>query len=335
MENKGFRQVIGITAAALLVVLWSVGAEAVEVYRFANGITASIHTSEEISDLWTTSDKTGTYLTHPAAGSVKLVDTAKSMHPFDKSEVAAALEAMHGFNTSVDVDVFILPCTPEVTGSSFARRGAIYLAPGTGPVDPSTLAYITTHEMGHVLTWAFLDDYPARWNSYLKMRGLGSAALDPTASHAERAREILAEDIRALFGGYLATVSGSIENHDLTVPQQVDGLRELLADYFKDAPEIQVQMTSRAFPNPCNPRTSIEMSLPAGAGTGDHDAVLRLYDIRGSLVKTVAGGLVSNNRLVIQWDGTGNAGQAVSSGKYLYVLELGQVVSQGAVTLVR
>lgn len=335
MENKGFRQVIGIAAAGLLVVLWSVGAGAVEVHRFANGITALIHTAEEITDLWTTSDKTGTYLTHPAAGSVKLADARQVMYPFDKSEVAAALEAMQGITTSVDVDVFILPSTPEAAGSSFARRGAIYLAPGTGPVDPSTLAYITTHEMGHVLTWAFLDDYPARWNAYLQLRGLGSASLDPSATHADRAREILAEDIRALFGGNLATISGSIENHDLVMPHQVDGLGELLAGYFKGAPDIQVQMTSRAFPNPCNPRTSIEMYLPVGAGTEDRDAVLRLYDVRGSLVKTVTGGLVTNNRLVIQWDGTGNAGQAASSGKYLYVLELGQVVSKGAVTLVR
>jgi hypothetical protein len=334
MENKGFRKVIGITAA-LLLVLGSVAAEAVEVHRLANGITASIHTAEEITSLWTTSDKNGTFLTHPAAGSVELMDNAASMHPFDKFEVAAALEAMQGFSTSVEVDVFILPSTPAAARSSFARRGVIYLAPGTGPVDPSTLAYITTHEMGHVLTWAFLDKDPSRWNSYLELRGLSAASLDPAAAHADRAREILAEDIRALFGGFLATVSGSIENHDLTVPQRVEGLRALLAGFFLGAPDIQVRFASSAFPNPCNPRTSIEMTLPVGVLANDQGAVLRLFDIRGSLVKTVTGGQVSNNRLVIQWDGTGQAGQVVSSGRYLYVLEFGQIVSKGAVTLVR
>jgi hypothetical protein len=335
MGNKGIRMVNGITAAGLLLVLWSVPVLAAEVHHFANGITATIHSPAEISAHLITSDKTGIYLTHPAAGSVALADNASDMHPFDGGEVAAALEAMQGFTTTVEVDVFILPATPTKTGSSFARRGAIYLAPGTGPVDPTTLAYITTHEMGHVLTWAYLDGYDARWNAYLDLRNLDAAALDPAARHADRAREILAEDIRALFGGTLATVTGSIENHELVMPQQVRGLRELLAGFFLKTPDLQLQLVSRAFPNPCNPRTSIEMALPAGSADESGDAILRLFDIRGALVKTVRGGQIANSRLVIQWDGTDGRGGVVSSGRYLYVLEMGQIVSKGAVTLVR
>lgn len=335
MVNKGFNRVMGIAAVVLSAMLWSIPAVSVEVHRFANGITATIHSPEEISDYWTTTDKGRTYLTHPAAGSVELIANTAVTYPFDANEVAAALEAMQGFSTDVDVDVFILPAFPASVGSSFARRGSIYLAPGIAPVDPSTLAYITTHEMGHVLTWAFMDQYPDRWDAYLDLRGLDESSLDPLTVHAARAREILAEDIRALFGGYLATTTGSIENHDLVVPRLVDGLKELLAEYFLGRPDLQMMAASQAFPNPCNPRTSIEMALPAGVAADETAATLRLYDIRGSLVKTVRGGRIANSRLVIQWDGSGPAGGAAASGRYLYVLEIGQVVSKGAVTLVR
>jgi len=63
--------------------------------------------------------------------------------------------------------------------------------------------------------------------------------------------------------------------------------------------------------------------------------ILRIFDIRGSLVKTFSGGHVSNNRLTIQWDGTGSSGGVASSGRYLYVVEVGQLISKGSVTLVR
>ncbi|MEN8007642.1 MAG: FlgD immunoglobulin-like domain containing protein, partial [Candidatus Krumholzibacteriota bacterium] len=212
---------------------------------------------------------------------------------------------------------------------------AIYLSPGTGPVDPSTVAYITTHEMGHVLTWAFIDDYPARWNAYMELRQLDESSLAVDAIHADRAREILAEDIRALFGGPLATVAGSIENHDLVHPQWVDGLKSMLAGFFLGGEDRPLQMTSSAFPNPCNPRTSIEMALPVGLAAESGSGVLRIFDIRGALVNTLRGGEVANHRLVIQWDGTGRSGSVVSSGRYIYVLEVGQVVSKGSVTLVR
>jgi len=336
MVNKGFRQVSGITAAIGLLVLLVTGlAAAAETHSFANGITANVYSPQEISDHWITFEKDSAYLMHPAAGTVELAATSDAVYPFDELEVVAALEAMKGFATSVDVDVFILPATPASIGSSFARRNAIYLAPGTGPVDPSTEAYVTTHEMGHVLTWAFMDGQPARWKAYLDIRGLDETSLQPDVIHADRAREILAEDIRALFGGPLATLSGSIENHDLFHPNHVEGLKKMLAEFFLGKDVSPVQLTSIAFPNPCNPRTTIELALPEGMDMNGHRGILRIFDIRGALVQTLTGGHVANNRLAIQWDGTGGSGTVVSSGRYLYVIEFGQLVSKGAVTLVR
>jgi hypothetical protein len=336
MVNKGFRQVSAITAAVVLLVLLVSGlAAAAEVHSFANGITATIYSPQEISDQWITLEKEGIYLTHPATGTVELTDDSDQMFPFDELEVAEALAAMHGFATSVDVDVFILPTMPARVTSSFSRRNIIYLAPGSGPVDPSTQAYITTHEMGHVFTWAFIDGQRARWKAYLDIRELDATSLQPDVTHADRAREILAEDIRALFGGPLATVSGSIENHDLFHPDRVAGLEKMLAEFFQGRDVPPVQLSSIAFPNPCNPRTTIEMAFPDDLDKEGQVGILRIFDIRGALVTTLTGGHVANNRLSIQWDGTGRSGAVVSSGRYLYVIEVGQLVSKGAVTLVR
>ncbi len=336
MANKGFRQISVITAAiGLLVLLGSGLAGAAEISRLSNGITVTIYSPAEISSQWTTLENNGVYLTHPAAGTVELADNSNTMYPFDQTEVVEALASMGGFETNVDVDVFILPAIPAGVGSSFARHNAIFLAPGIAPVDPSTVAYITTHEMGHLLTWAFLDGQPARWKSYLNIRGLDTSSLRPDVAHADRAREILAEDIRALFGGPLATVSGSIENHNLIHPNRVDGLEEMLAEFFLGKDASPRQITSSAFPNPCNPRTTIKMALPDGQDMEGRTGVLRIFNIRGALVRTITGGHVANNNLTIQWDGTGRSGEVVSSGKYLYIIEAGQVMSKGALTLVR
>ena len=336
MVNKGFRQVPVITAAVGLLVLLGAGlAAAAEVHPLANGITATIYSPQEISDQWIILEKEGIYLTHPATGTVELTDDSDSMYPFDAFEVVEALAAMHGFATNVDVDVFILPAMPAKVSSSFSRRNIIYLAPGSGPVDPSTQAYITTHEMGHVFTWAFIDGQPARWKAYLDIRELDATSLQPDVIHADRAREILAEDIRALFGGPLATVSGSIENHDLDHPDRVMGLEKMLAEFFLGRDVPPVQLASTAFPNPCNPRTTIEMVFPDDPEMEGQVGILRIFDIRGALVTSLTGGHVANNRLAIQWDGTGRSGSVVPSGRYLYVIEVGQLVSKGSVTLVR
>mgnify|MGYP001813394463 CR=1 FL=1 len=321
----------------MTVVCVAVGAEAVTgvAMDLGNGITANIHTPEEITEQWMTQAKDGTVLVHPSGGRVELTSSGEGLHPFTPSEVVAALASMRGLSAPVEVDVFILPAFPRETMSSFARRGAIFLAPGTGPVDAATIAYITTHEMGHVLTWAFVDGQPGRWDAYLALRGLDRDALDPANVHAERAREILAEDIRFLFGGPLANVSHSIENSRLATPDRVDGLDILLMGFFAGrGPSVEIA-ASTAFPNPCNPMTTIEMVVPDGLFVDPARTTLRIFDIRGSLVKTLRGARQANDRLSVAWNGTDTSERVVSSGRYLYIIEAGELKSKGTVTLVR
>jgi hypothetical protein len=68
-------------------------------------------------------------------------------------------------------------------------------------------------------------------------------------------------------------------------------------------------------PNPFNPITRIRFDLPvAGAAT------LRIYSVRGELVRTLVDGPVEAGYLTVEWDGTGDDGRPVASGVYAYRL---------------
>ncbi|RMF54847.1 T9SS C-terminal target domain-containing protein [Candidatus Woesearchaeota archaeon] len=66
-------------------------------------------------------------------------------------------------------------------------------------------------------------------------------------------------------------------------------------------------------PNPFNPNTSIKYSL-------DKPALVRIdvYDATGRLVKNLIESELSPGTYQVNWDGTNNQGQPVSSGVYLY-----------------
>ncbi|MCB1181810.1 hypothetical protein KDM41_00085 [bacterium] len=336
MAHRGFsttmKRAAGLVAALLFVA--ASGAGAVEVRSYANGIRATIYGPGEILGTMKSGDVPGGVEIVTRNGTVVLAGDPDKLVPFDLDVVDGALGAMGGFHALVDVNVYLLPLTPSEVGSSFARQDGIYLAPGTGPVAVSTQAYIATHEMGHVLTWAFVDSDPARWKQYLTLRGLDPVLNGATADHADRAREILAEDLRHLFGGPEATATNSIENHDLALPERVAGLRELLVSFLSDRPAGPTAQQATAYPNPCNPLTTIAMAVPGSVGAAS-SIELRVYDIRGALVRTIAGGHVANGRVTVQWNGADQSGGAASSGLYLYVLRVDGLVAKGSVNLVR
>ena len=68
-------------------------------------------------------------------------------------------------------------------------------------------------------------------------------------------------------------------------------------------------------PNPFNPRTQIEFGLPR-----EQRITLRVYDVEGRLVRTLAQGVHPAGRHSVAWDGTDGRGARVSSGLYFYRL---------------
>lgn len=71
-------------------------------------------------------------------------------------------------------------------------------------------------------------------------------------------------------------------------------------------------------PNPFNPATSLRFQLPA-----DGPASLRLFDLRGRVVRTLVSGRLAAGDHRLEWDGRDSAGERVASGIYLAVLEAG------------
>jgi hypothetical protein len=79
------------------------------------------------------------------------------------------------------------------------------------------------------------------------------------------------------------------------------------------------------FPNPFNPTTSIRYGLPRAA-----KVILRIYNLRGELVQTLANGEQSAGYHEITFDATG-----LASGIYFYRFEAGEFTTTGKMILAR
>jgi hypothetical protein len=83
-------------------------------------------------------------------------------------------------------------------------------------------------------------------------------------------------------------------------------------------------------PNPFNPATTIRYTLPRDGQTS-----LRVYDVRGRLVRSLLEGAQAAGAYEILWDGRDNGGAAVSSGMYVYRLRAAGETHQRSMMLVR
>ena len=67
------------------------------------------------------------------------------------------------------------------------------------------------------------------------------------------------------------------------------------------------------FPNPFNPSTTIKMNLPRPG-----DVSLKVYNVRGGLVRTLVDGQMAAGEHSIVWDGKTDSGNQTASGVYFY-----------------
>ena len=311
---------------------------------YENGLTVRIHSAEDIQSMISQENGERT-LRHATLGSLELLDGVDDPRlprqgvseflPIDAETVFETFADLHIDGVELTVDVFLLPAPPAEILSSFARRQAIVLSPSFGPVHPETVAELVVHEFGHVLTWAFFDRSADAWNRYMSLRGLDPVFNGPTAAHADRAREILAEDLRYLIGGDLATQQGRIENSRLDLPDEVDGLDAFLRTVISGRPYMGPMLTASAFPNPCNPLTVIQLNLDESVNRDASSSRLQILDMRGRLVRTLQGGRLENSILSISWDGSGQDGRRVASGQYFFRIGWVGYETTGTVAVVR
>ena len=84
------------------------------------------------------------------------------------------------------------------------------------------------------------------------------------------------------------------------------------------------------YPNPFNPTTMIEYDLPKATHVS-----LRIFDLRGRLVKELVNEKQAPGSYRLKWDGTNQAGEKVASGVYLYMLKAGNFVRINKMMLVK
>lgn len=91
------------------------------------------------------------------------------------------------------------------------------------------------------------------------------------------------------------------------------------ATSINDFQSQPVAMTlEQNFPNPFNPSTMISFDIQEG-GIAD----LRIYNIKGELISTLASGHIQPGSYSLTWDGKSDQGQTVASGAYIVVLSRG------------
>ncbi|MFO7914387.1 MAG: S8 family serine peptidase [Candidatus Krumholzibacteriales bacterium] len=102
---------------------------------------------------------------------------------------------------------------------------------------------------------------------------------------------------------WMATASG-------TITMDADG-REAVGDSDNVIPEKFTLWQN--YPNPFNPVTTIRFGLPAG---DQRQVSLKIYDVKGRLVKKVFKGMKEPGIHEFQWKGTNDNGSAVATGIY-------------------
>ena len=86
------------------------------------------------------------------------------------------------------------------------------------------------------------------------------------------------------------------------------------------------------YPNPFNPTTTIEYAIPAGIS---EQVSLKVYDLRGALVRTLVDEVYDPGTYSAMWDGTDDTGNKVSSGVYIYRLQAGKFTKSNRMLLVK
>jgi len=117
---------------------------------------------------------------------------------------------------------------------------------------------------------------------------------------------IFADDIYGWVVGETGTVLNLAMNN-LATPIEEENIVSSLPNGFK---------LFQNYPNPFNPRTIINYELPI-----TNELELNIYNLLGQRIVTLVSGRQNAGSYQIEWNGTDQFGQKVSSGIYLYKLE--------------
>jgi hypothetical protein len=87
---------------------------------------------------------------------------------------------------------------------------------------------------------------------------------------------------------------------------------------------------SNNFPNPFNPSTTINYSVPGASNVN-----ITVYDINGQVVKNLLNEFKNSGSYSLNWDGKNDSGSTVSSGTYFYQIQIGNFVQTKKMILLK
>ena len=218
----------------------------------------------------------------------------------------------------LNVTVYLLPYPRRNLLVSSTSGNTIFLSPHVREIHPAVCAYIVAHELGHVFHNAYMPEGSPLWDDYMWIRGITNTnVFYARATHAYRPREIFAEDFRVLFGGRDAAFDGRIENPELPSPTLVHGLLDFVSDIGGRLPTSRSVISVTSYPNPFNPETEIRVVISDAMVRAGERVTVRIYDIRGALVKELYSDVPIGDHLYVRWNGIDNSGNAVASAPLL------------------
>ena len=102
----------------------------------------------------------------------------------------------------------------------------------------------------------------------------------------------------------------------LGLHQQMAVVNNITTSTDNEILDPEVFTLHQNYPNPFNPETNISYDLPE-----DSFVSVSVYDMRGTLIKTLVNDVQSSGYRTLKWNGTNDKGQKVSAGLYLYRIE--------------
>jgi len=174
----------------------------------------------------------------------------------------------------------------------------------TGDIQPVHVTFVGQVDLGMSTGVELGDGHQASHWEADEISGIYIGIMDPTLGPGVR-EELTNADLRA-FGliGWDLTATVGTEPGDQQPDE--DATPELVYPYALD----------RVYPNPFNPTTNVQFTLPRSTGVN-----LYVIDLQGRLVRTLVADVLAAGPHTAEWNGLDDRGARVSSGVYFLRLE--------------
>lgn len=125
---------------------------------------------------------------------------------------------------------------------------------------------------------------------------------------------------------YLADSTGNSRGNGPSLITSVDGDENKII-----IPQSELLISN--YPNPFNSTTLIVFTIPYDLT--NESVELNIYDVQGSLVKTLINENLASGNYIVKWEGTTDNLQSVASGIYFYNIKVGDQIKSGKMNLLK